>query len=396
LFNIKKKSFSKLYSSFAYFIQFLKKRNYEVIFYYPAHFNRGEHSKNHLFSPMYEMCERNNIKFCVFEEPDFSINVKRADSAIPFDFIFYLILIFRKSIPLYFFSSFAQREWFLAKILKFLFLKRFSFKNCIVISNSMVDFFRGLNINANIYDYQHGLINSSHKGYINADELTQDHIKENNIKLLVYGNGFKNILINSTNDEHYNKNVITLGKELPENKHHIKEKNKMLFSLQFADVNIDLDKRKFNFIVLLINELKPIFEKHNLVLYLKHHPRYANHLDFSQLQELSFIKFHSGDLNSAFNNCFLHMTMHSTVTFEAAAQGIPTILIQNDILKPNFFESDYSYPANIADITKISGLIESYIKNDDLYNKDSNAVLEWHKDFYQPIDEDLFVKLIKG
>jgi hypothetical protein len=131
-------------------------------------------------------------------------------------------------------------------------------------------------------------------------------------------------------------------------------------------------------------------------LIFKHHPRYVNHLNFKELEGLSFVKFHSGDLNTAFDICFLHMTMHSTVTFEAASQAIPTILIKNDTLNPSFFESDYSYPVNIADITKISGLIESYIKNDDLYNKDSNAVLEWHKDFYQPIDEDLFVKLIKG
>ena len=379
-----------------YFINIFKKREYDLVFYYPAHFNRGSNVENEFFSPMYKICEKFNITYIVFEEPDLSMKVKRGSKTIPFDFMYYLILFFRKIFPLRLFVTFEQREWFIAKILKNIFLKRFNFRKCIVISNSMVGFFRGLNINANIYDYQHGLISSSHRGYISKDKLAQPHITENNIKLLVYGDGFKKILINSTNDCYYLENTDVYGIGFYIKKHNINDKINVLFSLQFTDVNEDKDKKNFNILYLLITKLTPMFEKNNLILHLKHHPRYANHLDFSQLQALSFIKFHSGDLSSAFDNCFLHITMHSTVTFEAAAQGIPTILIQNDTLNPSFFESDYSYPVNIADITKISGLIESYIENDNLYNKDSNAVLEWYKDFYQPIDEDLFVKLIKG
>ena len=87
--------------------------------------------------------------------------------------------------------------------------------------------------------------------------------------------------------------------------------------------------------------------------------------------------------------------MHSTVTFEASSQAIPTILIKNDILNPNFFESDYKYPIKNTDVKEISSLIESYIDSDELYNKDANAVLDWYKDFYQSIDEDLFVRLMR-
>ncbi|MGK0255269.1 MAG: hypothetical protein ACI9OE_002796 [Mariniflexile sp.] len=370
-------------------------KSYDIVFYYPAHFNRGKAEKNQFFETFYKICKDNKLTYIVFEEPDYSKGIKKNLNNVPFDFIFWLIIILRKIVPLKLFKTFQHREWFIAKLIKPFFFRLFKFNNFVVLSNSMLGFFRGLNVNAQLFDYQHGLIFSNHKGYV-TNKTPSEHILVNNASLMVYGSGFKNILVNATIDEFYSQNVFLIGSSNSlTQKRKERKKNEILFSLQFADVNEEFERQTLELVNRIVRSIGPLLLKSNISLVFKHHPRYANHLDFSKLHELSFIKFHPGDLSSAFDNCFLHMTMHSTVTFEASSQAIPTILIKNDILNPNFFESDYKYPIKNSDVTEISGLIESYIDSDELYNKDANAVLDWYKDFYQSIDEDLFVRLMR-
>ena len=72
-------------------------KKYDVIFYYPKHFNRGIKKENYYFNSLIKSCERYNLTYLLFEEPDSYPMSSRNKSAIPFDFIFYLILT--KSMP---------------------------------------------------------------------------------------------------------------------------------------------------------------------------------------------------------------------------------------------------------------------------------------------------------
>lgn len=386
-----------LVKSVGFFIKtFFVRQSYDVVFYYPAHFNRGDDAKNYFFEPLYKNCRDKKLTYIVFEEPDFSKGIKRNSNNVPFDFIFWLIIILRKIVPLKLFETFQHREWFIAKLIKPFFFRLFKFNNYVVLSNSMLGFFRGLDVNAHLFDYQHGLIFSNHKGYV-SNKAPSEHILVNNASLMVYGSGFKNILVNATIDGFYSQNVFVIGSSnsLTQKKKE-RQKNNILVSLQFADVNEKLECQTIELLNSIVRTIGPLFENYNINLILKHHPRYAKHLNLSELEKISFVKFHTGDLSSAFDDCFLHMTMHSTVTFEAASQAIPTVLIKNDILDPIFFETDYSYPIPIVNINEISSLIATYLENDAIYEKDSDAVRGWYQKFYQPIDEELFVKLIKG
>ena len=86
----------KLLHSFAFFVtNIFIKRSYDIVFYYPAHFNR-EGGKNPYFQNLYDACIRHNISFIVLEEPTFHIEDSRNKDALPFDFPFLMIILLQK------------------------------------------------------------------------------------------------------------------------------------------------------------------------------------------------------------------------------------------------------------------------------------------------------------
>lgn len=385
------------FKSLLYFsLSFFRKREYDVIFYYPSHFNRGENGQNEFFEPFYKICKQNSISYLVIEEPELHTNIKRDENAVPFDFIFIIILILRKIIPLGKFDSFQDREWFIAKLLKPIFFRNFSFNNYIVLSNSMVGFFRGLNKEAHLYDYQHGVITSQHRGYIGVDTNTPEHIKLNNVNLMVYGKGFKDVLRNAVSDKYYDSHVFAIGQSVNGVfKNHYGE-HTILFSLQFADPNPVFNQKILNKIVYFFEKYENFFVSNNISILLKHHPRFQYDIDPSPLYAFAFTKLYEGTLVDAFQKSCVHITFHSTTAFEASSMGIPTLLMENDLLDPQFFIDDYQYPLGIKNEQSIVETIEAYLHDEIYYLDDAKRVYDWYHNFYASIDEQLFINLIKG
>ena len=88
------RNFSYIIQSLFFFLSgLIKKRRYDVVFYYPQHFNRGEYNENQFFKQLLLSCDNNNISYIVFEEPDFTIRSKRNHTAVPFDFVYLLIIL---------------------------------------------------------------------------------------------------------------------------------------------------------------------------------------------------------------------------------------------------------------------------------------------------------------
>lgn len=378
-----------------FFTNIFKNKKYDVVFYYPVHFNRSG-NQNNFFEPLYKICKKNNLKYLVIEEPEFGEKVFRNNSTIPFDFMLVLVLILRKIIPLKKFETFEHREWFIGAILKKTFLRNFHFNNLIVLSNSMLGIFRGLNKDGKLFDYQHGVITSSHGGYISENNTPSKHIKVNNSNVLVYGKNFKKVLTTAIKDDYYDNHCFVLGQAIKSNyQYNYKEKN-VLFSLQFVDKNIERNKKIYLFLEDLIIKSKEFFIKNNIILLLKHHPRFSNEIDLSSLYDLSFVKVFEKDLLSGLKESFLHMTLHSTTTFEASSFGIPTILLDNDILNPSFFVDDYNFPLGILEKNEFTNKMQHYLSDEKVYESDSKKVFSWYQDFYSDIDEKMFIKLMKG
>jgi len=390
-------SLKKTIESFFFFMTgIFKKRTYDVIFYYPVHFNRGEGVRNYFFEPFYDICRRNNISYLVIEEPELSKKAFRSNHAAPFDFIFFLILIMRKVIPLRKFDSFQQREWYIAKKLKIIFLRNLQFDNYMVLSNSMMGFFRGLNNKAQLFDYQHGIIYSTHGGYLDSEGNTAVHIKENGANLLVFGEGFKEILKSSEKDHYYKTHVFTVGQSLKGNLSINEGIHTILVSLQLVDSDIDLNRQLRDVMVDFFQTYEGFFIENEIMVLLKHHPRFQHDIDLDSLCKFEFIKLYDGNLMDALKESSIHMTFNSTVTFEASSKGIPTLLMENNLFDPEFFIKDYQYPLGIKNGKEIIDILKKYIDNEDCHTEDSKKVFEWYHHFYSEIDEQLFINLMKG
>ena len=374
-----------------------KKRDYDVIFYYPAHFNRNSDGSNPFFQPFFDLCRKNNISYIAIEEPVLFSTYRTNKESIPFDFVFVFILLLRKIIPLDSFGSFSEREWYIAKLLKPFFFKKLSFNNYIVLSNSMLAFFRGLDKNASLYDYQHGIIHSLHPGYLKNGHPTE-HIKINNVHLLLYGKGFLDVLLDHDKGGYYKNHAHVVG--ITDNAHEQErkelQKTNILFALQLLNGEDHFDIKQYDFLLDFFKENRSFFIENRVNIIFKEHPRYQNNIDMSELYDLPFAVKCEETLEDALEKCFINMTLFSTCIFDAAQKSIPTILWKNSFFPTmEVYKNDYNYPLGVDDKNEILKHIQNYLNDEQLYIQNSNMVFKWYKKFYSGFNSDEVTALLK-
>ena len=357
-----------LFISFFYFIKlFFKKQGIDVVFYYPKHFNRGEDNQNLFLKPLFESCKKHNISYLVFEEPDRKSDKKKHRNSIPFDFPFYLIILLRK---------FGFRDKSSANILSFIFLRNLKFKNVIVLSQSLIEFFRGLNEEAKIFDLQHGIIYSDKESYI-SDGKASSNISDNNVQLLLFGQGFKEILDLSDNTNYYKESSDVIGVEKSKDFRHFNRNRMVLITLQITEDHTEKQNQE------MLDEIIRIVDSNeDLDFYIRNHPRFNNCIDISELEKKTNLAPES--LMECFVLCSIHITSYSTTTFECSEFGIPTIFLKSLKEDFNMFETDFKYPFDIE--------IVDVIKD---YSNYSDEVISWRKKYYSDYDEDKFISLLK-
>lgn len=361
----------KFFSSLFYFFKLIfVKKEVDVLFYYPQHFNRGVDNENILFQTLYKSCDINSKSYVVFEEPDRKCSQKRNNNTIPFDFLFYQIIFFRK-------IGFSEQR--IGEIFSNLFFRRFSCKNIIVLSQSLLEFFRFSIKDSIIFDLQHGIIHSKKEGYIENGVINK-RISKNNINLLLYGDGFKNLLeIGDKSDYINNKSHVIGFSKINVSDLHSESNGNILVSLQFTEDHTNNDNLKLKDEIFVFVKENP---KHTF--YLKHHPRFNNEVDLSEILNLENVHIAPVQLMNCFEKCSIHLTAYSTTTFEAASYAIPTIFFTSLQKKFNMFYEDFKYPV-VNDLQ----LIENN------YLECSKRVKKWQSKFYSPFDEDKFVSLLK-
>lgn len=368
----------------------IKRINPDVIFYYPKHFNRGKGGVNEFLKPLIDSCDKNNISYLIFEEP--AKNGLRNKKAIPFDLVFYLILIFRKFLMLNKYDHFEAREWKISKMIKATFFSNMNPKVVITMSNSMLGFFRGWNDTMPLYDYQHGIIYSWHPGYM-IDDCGAKHIVVNRSKLMLFGEGFKRLLTKG-NDKYFSENSICIGTNVKYQMLYREFNHSILLSLPITTAD-EIEPVQS----VLLEELKAMFQENQsfyienkIVFYLKHHPRYDGVLDISRILNFSFVKIINKSLLDCFFNCSLHLTYNSTTTFEAATLGIPTLFLKGFGDDP-LFEKEFKYP-NYQVFLNIQENIKEFVREPSMYRSAVALAKDWVKAYYEPFNENEFVKLI--
>lgn len=358
----------KFITSFFYFSRYLfLKKKVDVLFYYPKHFNRGENNENLFLEPLYKSCQLNNISYLIFEEPDRNSDKARNREAVHFDFIYFLIILLRK-------TGFTEQK--IGKFLSFTFLSGITFKNYIVLSQSMLEIFRVVNKDAKLFDLQHGIIYSDKESYI-QNNIVNSRLSENNVELFVVGEGFKEILEAADSSNYFKRNIHVIGTKKHKTFFHTHSNRSVLVTLQITEDHTKEQNQK------LLDEIINMVNSHDdLIFYIRHHPRFKNDLDVSELFKKTNVA--PKDLIHCFRDCSIHVTSYSTTTFECAEFGIPTVFLKS--LKDNFnmFENEFKYPfdANLKDI---------FLN----YKRYSDEVINWRERFYSEFDEQKFISLLK-
>ena len=350
-------------------------RVYDVVFYYPQHFNRDINNENYFFKAYYDACKKNNLTYIILEEPS-----KRSNSnstSVPFDAIFYVIKILRKLIPM---KNIIDKDNYIGKLMGRFMLRYFKFYNVVVISKSMISFFRGLDTNSRIFDVQHGIIHSNKSDYFLNNNVSI-HLVRNDIFLLLFGKGFKDILLKEDTTKYMEKHCFQIGfSEIKRDINHSLFNNNVLITLQFTH---DHSKKENNELLESINLL--INNNQNVSFYLKHHPRFNNDLNLSDLFSLENVYLAPNNLMDCFKLCSLHVTAYSTCVFEASKYGIPTIIV-NPLAKFDYFLLEFNYPLSYS---------ISDFRNKQLYQESVKIVIDWEKKYYAPFNEHKFLNLLR-
>tara|TARA_B110000240_G_scaffold79627_1_gene90764 strand:- start:827 stop:1954 length:1128 start_codon:yes stop_codon:yes gene_type:complete len=365
-------------SFFFFFTSFFIRRKYDVVFYYPQHFNRGMVQENSFFTPLINTSKKNNLRYILIEEPDYNSNSKRNKDAVYFDFIFVIILVLRKLFSTE--MDAITKDHKIGRFLSNTFFLNIKFMNVITISQSMVSIFRGLNKDCNIYDVQHGIIHNNKPNYI-LHNKAEPNLVDNNVSLLLSGKSFQKLLIDNEALNYFKEHTFVLGSgDNNLEKVHHSFNNNVLVTLQFVHDHSEVEN-----IGLLDKLTLFLIENPNVKFHLKHHPRFNNEVDLSVVMNLNNVIIAPIHLDECFKLCSLHATAYSTSVFEAAQHGIPSVII-NPLKQFNFFKTDFIYPLNygISDFMDIT-----------VYQKSTEIVKVWAKEYYSPYNELTFLNLLK-
>jgi hypothetical protein len=286
------------FQSFVFFASGLfVKRNFDVVFYYPHHFNRGKKNENQFFKKLLQTCEKHNISYVVFEEPDYSSVAKRNKNAIGFDFVYVLIILLRKLFSTE--MSIQTKDQKIGRFLSKVLFRSFTFKHFITLSQSMLSVFRGLNPNANLFDLQHGIIHNNKENYL-MHGLVAENLKANNASLLLQGKSYKELLVKNEIADYFQTHTHVIGSHVSlANFKHQQFNNNVLITLQFTHDHSKEENKALKV------ELTSFIRSFNtdINFYLKHHPRFNNEVDLSSLLALHNVHLSTEDIHVCFDLC---------------------------------------------------------------------------------------------
>lgn len=382
----------------------IKRKEVEIVFVYLNHFNRNKYGSNPFLVPFINYCDKNKFKYLLIEETDLKgafDSYPRNKDAIKLDIVTLFQVLLRKIFKLKSnkYEDFYKRELKISKIIKNIFFKKLYTKNIILLAHNNVILWKELFPNAKIFDYQHGMIWNGHEGTL------ENHIPVpvktyNNVNTLVYGNGFKNLLMKFDKTKFYTeKNVIPIG-HYQSIKQFINRKNtkNILYTIQNVDLNSYNEYYKS--IKSILNELKIIANNKGYKIYIKNHPRCSVADSFKDIDHIVITDNLSINELIKQYDLSLHITSKSTTAFDFALESIPTIFIDNyEKRSPTeMFFIQYNYPLENFKIIKseeISSLLTK-LEDESYYSKCSKKVFSWAEDFYQNFNISLLKKVLNA
>lgn len=382
-----------LISFFQIYSQIIFKKRVDVIFYYPQHFNRSKEGTNPYFDPLMKVCNENEIRYVVIEEPAGGTDKPHNSKTLRGDALLLTILIIRKLIRTILKYDYIKQERIVAKIINIITFGKLKVKKYITISGSMEHLFCFINKNGKVYDIQHGIIYSKHQGYFYKDGKIRDELHISNLNFLVYGEGTYNAFFrNKDNINILKDRVKIIGCPLENGVKENKKGGKNIFySLQYTSDDL-WDKNEFT--NLFIDSVKHI-NKYNFKVEYKHHPRFDYSVDLQKECNGYDIRETKDRIDEIIKRTKLHITYFSTTAFEFAAHGVPTYFLISDIIPDGkiIFYDEYEYPLYMDNT--IEEVLER-LDNPKYSEEDSKIVKEWYNKFYTPFNKQAFYDIIKS
>ena len=372
-------------------------KEYDVVFVSSVVFNRGNNGENALLKPMIESCKKNNLNFVIFEDADLKgeyKNFRRSNNSIPFEFISLFQVILRKFFNLIYKNSLSEnenyiREYKISNVLKNFFFRKFNSKVYITLLWNNITLWRSIDPDSCIVDYQHGIIFDGHLGYI-KDGRPPKIKSANDIVTLVYGQSFKDILIENDKSIFYGENnVLKVGikKEFNYKNLQLQNNRKILFSLQIVpELDVKLVNNYIDNIKKLITFNKDFLTENNYKIIFRHHPRYTTYNCPKINFEEDFIDIdNQTPILDLLDTVSIHMTFHSTSVFDAAIIGIPTIFIDmlGDMSPEEIFLNQYKYPCKdmvIKDYKDLEKILLD-IDNKEIFINNCHDAHQWSQAF---------------
>ena len=358
-----------------------------LLFYYPRHFNRSARGTNPFFDPLLEACDEAGIPYDLYEEPDNGTDKPRNEKAKSATCFYWTITVLRKIVSILRRDiSSTHRDRIAARIFNFITLGRWKYKTYVSISGSMESIFLALNPKAKVIEMQHGLDCANKVSYF-ADNQLYEAYRSPNWHLLSWGEGFRqSVLLGHEKELEGRVHVVgcpTFQATKPTERH----PEFIVFSLQFTHDWAEPKRQKAK--DFLVETLEQLRDCGHPVL-LKHHPRFNNSIDLSDIYErFPFVTETKEPLHKLQARTLLHVTFYSTTAFEFAAAGIPTFFMANDDFpegKTLFYE-EYRYP--VYEGMKIGEVVKKLENSDD-----ETTMKKWYESFYLVFDKQKFINFV--
>ena len=361
---------------------FCKKK--QVIFAAPQHFNRGTNSKNQFLEKLVNLCKSNNVPFLILESPEYEAPQPHDPDSVRADLIFWLMMLLNKiALKIYGTDNEKKARKSVAKVMNCLTLGKLKVDKYITMAGLFIEMFEDMNPTGTVYDLQHGIIYAGHPGYFNAYGGIAKSLSASNCKVLLWGKGYKELFLQTPKID--KNKTLEIGypieqKELPKKN---TERNTILFSLQFT---ADIDYKALAYLKGMLDKALSSIDFSKYTIKLKHHPRYNDIIDLSDLYEkypdaiITTEKF-----ESLIDECLLNLTWYSTTCFEFAAFGVPTFILSDSQFGKGeeIYYSQFKYP--VFKGLSLQKVLES-LNNPQKAQEVSALVREWYLKLYSPFD----------
>ena len=201
-----------------------------------------------------------------------------------------------------------------------------------------------------------------------------------NCGLILFGDGFKKMVIDNPSIYFPKKNMIKLINY--ENNNTITPSatsNIVLLSEQVTVDNSDIEIKEYLKKIEDIFVSSEILKKMDFSFLLKHILEHSRELYKRNIQYQNRVK----SLNGV-SEIFCHVTFNSSTIFEMGLCGIPTILVAGERRNPSFFITHYEYPFKellISNKSEFNSAI-NFLKNKSNYELASKDIMKWSKSFY--------------